>query len=114
MHRLKVKVPGNNGSMSVCALAQFLFRDEMLLRRRAVDMVEDAGFTLLSHMPTMRLLASNTVSDIELLSRTSRCQQHGWAQLAYPSHSRWPSIRLSWYPVNCNWTDDDKLYSRFF
>jgi len=70
--------------------------DEMVLRMRAVDIVEDAGFTPLEAVnadDALALLESR--SDIELLF--TDIQMPGTMnglKLAYAVHERWPSIKI--------------------
>jgi two-component sensor histidine kinase len=73
-----------------------IVEDEMLLRMRAVDIVEDAGFTPLEAAnadDALALLESR--SDIELLF--TDVQMPGsmdGLKLAYAVHERWPSIKI--------------------
>src|SRR5688572_32147724 len=70
--------------------------DEMILRMRAVDIVEDAGFTPLEAVnadDAIALLESR--SDIELLF--TDIQMPGTMnglKLAHAVHERWPSIKI--------------------
>src|SRR3954468_19850079 len=70
--------------------------DEMLLRMRAVDIVEDAGFTSLEAVnadDALALLESR--SDIDLLF--TDIQMPGTMnglKLAHKVHERWPSIKI--------------------
>src|SRR3982751_1866628 len=70
--------------------------DEMMLRMRAVDIVEDAGFTPLEAVnadDALALLESR--SDIELLF--TDIQMPGsinGLKLAHAVHERWPSIKI--------------------
>src|ERR1044071_2300543 len=70
--------------------------DEMLLRMRAVDIVEDAGFTPLEAVnadDALALLESR--SDIDLLF--TDIQMPGTMnglKLAHAVHERWPSIKI--------------------
>ena len=73
-----------------------IVEDEMLLRMRAVDIVEDAGFTPLEAVnadDALALLESR--SDIQLLF--TDIQMRGTMnglKLAYAVHERWPSIKI--------------------
>src|SRR3954462_2156972 len=73
-----------------------IVEDEMLLRMRAVDIVEDAGFTPLEAVnadDALALLESR--SDIELLF--TDIQMPGsinGLKLAHAVHERWPSIKI--------------------
>ena len=70
--------------------------DEMLLRMRAVDIVEDAGFTSLEAVnadDALALLESR--SDIDLLF--TDIQMPGTMnglKLAHAVHERWPAIKI--------------------
>src|SRR5436190_13920463 len=73
-----------------------IVEDEMLLRMRAVDIVEDAGFTPLEAVnadDALALLESR--SDIELLF--TDIQMPGTMnglKLAHAVHERWPAIKI--------------------
>jgi two-component sensor histidine kinase/CheY-like chemotaxis protein len=103
--RLQMKVPDNND------------RNEMLLRMRAVDMVEDAGFTPVEAINADDALAIlESRSDIELLF--TDIQMPGsmdGLKLAYAVHQRWPLIKIILVSGQLKLTDMDKpLDSRFF
>ena len=70
--------------------------DEMVLRMRAVDIVEDAGFTAVEAVNADEALAIlESRSDISLLF--SDVQMPGsmdGLKLAYAVHERWPSIKI--------------------
>src|SRR3954464_13625890 len=70
--------------------------DEMVLRMRAVDIVEDAGFTAVQAVNADEALAIlESRSDISLLF--SDIQMPGsmdGLKLAHAVHHRWPSIRI--------------------
>ena len=70
--------------------------DEMMLRMRAVDIVEDAGFTPIEAVSADEALAIlESRSDIELLF--TDIQMPGsmdGLKLAYAVHERWPSIKI--------------------
>src|SRR3977135_4746702 len=70
--------------------------DEMVLRMRAVDIVEDAGFTAVQAVNADEALAIlESRSDISLLF--SDIQMPGsmdGLKLAYAVHDRWPSIKI--------------------
>jgi two-component sensor histidine kinase len=94
-----------------------IVEDEMLLRMRAVDIVEDAGFTPLEAVnadDALALLESR--SDIELLF--TDIQMPGTMnglKLAHAVHERWPSIKI--ILVSGQVTPDEKdrpANSRFF
>src|SRR3984885_11433529 len=94
-----------------------IVEDEMLLRMRAVDMVEDAGFTAVEAInadDAIALLESR--SDIELLF--TDIQMPGsmdGLKLAYAVHERWPLIKIILVSGQLKLTDNDKPpKSRFF
>src|SRR4029077_18568511 len=91
--------------------------DEMVLRMRAVDIVEDAGFTAVEAVnadEAMSILESR--SDISLLF--SDIQMPGrmdGLKLAYAVHDRWPSIKIILVSGQIKLSDMDKpANSRFF
>src|SRR3979411_2485793 len=91
--------------------------DEMRLRMRAVDMVEDAGFTAIEAVnadDALAILESRT--DIELLF--TDIQMPGsmdGLKLAYAVHERWPLIKIILVSGQLKLTDADKPPdSRFF
>ena len=91
--------------------------DEMLLRLRAVDIVEDAGFTALEAVNADEALSIlESRSDISLLF--TDIQMPGTMdglKLAYAVHKRWPSIKIVLVSGQVNLTDADKpADSRFF
>jgi two-component sensor histidine kinase/DNA-binding response OmpR family regulator len=91
--------------------------DEMLLRMRAVDIVEDAGFTPVEATNADDALAIlESRSDIELLF--TDIQMPGsidGLKLAYAVHERWPLIKIILVSGQLKLTDQDKpVDSRFF
>jgi two-component sensor histidine kinase len=97
--------------------AVLVVEDEMMLRMRAVDMVEDAGFTPVEAInadDALAILESRT--DIELLF--TDIQMPGsmdGLKLAYAVHKRWPLIKIILVSGQLKLTDDDKpADSRFF
>src|ERR1700737_4883048 len=97
--------------------AILVVEDEMLLRMRAVDMVEDAGFTPIEAINADDALAIlESRSDIELLF--TDIQMPGsmdGLKLAYAVHARWPLIKIILVSGQVKLTDDDKPPdSRFF
>ena len=91
--------------------------DEMMLRMRAVDIVEDAGFTSVEAVNADDALAIlESRSDIELLF--TDIQMPGsmdGLKLANAVHERWPSIKIILVSGQLKLTDDDKpADSRFF
>jgi two-component sensor histidine kinase/CheY-like chemotaxis protein len=97
--------------------AILVVEDEMLLRMRAVDMVEDAGFTPIEAVNADDALAIlESRSDIQLLF--TDIQMPGsmdGLKLAYAVHERWPLIKIILVSGQLKLTDDDKpADSRFF
>src|SRR5712672_69726 len=91
--------------------------DEMVLRLRAVDIVEDAGFTAVEAVSADEALAIlESRSDISLLF--SDIQMPGsmnGLKLAHAVHERWPSIKIILVSGEVNVADADKPPdSRFF
>ena len=70
--------------------------DEMLLRMRAVDMVEDAGFTCVEAVDADQALAIlESRSDIALLFTDIQMPgQMDGLGLAHAVHERWPPIKI--------------------
>jgi two-component sensor histidine kinase/CheY-like chemotaxis protein len=97
--------------------AVLVVEDEMMLRMRAVDMVEDAGYTPIEAINADDALAIlESRSDIELLF--TDIQMPGsidGLKLAYAVHERWPLIKIILVSGQLKLTDDDKpVDSRFF
>ena len=91
--------------------------DEMMLRMRAVDIVEDAGFTPIEAVNADEALAIlESRSDIELLF--TDIQMPGsmdGLKLAHAVHERWPSIKIILVSGKLTPTESEKpLHSRFF
>src|SRR5436853_7180337 len=91
--------------------------DEMVLRMRAVDIVEDAGFTAVQAVNADEALAIlESRSDISLLF--SDIQMPGsmdGLKLAHAVHDRWPSIKIILVSGQVRVSDTDKpADSRFF
>jgi two-component sensor histidine kinase/CheY-like chemotaxis protein len=113
-----MKVPGTMASSTSAALrAVLVVEDEMMLRMRAVDIVEDAGFTPIEAVNADDALAIlESRSDIELLF--TDIQMPGsmdGLKLAYAVHERWPLIKIILVSGQLKLTDDDKpADSRFF
>jgi CheY-like chemotaxis protein len=76
--------------------AVLIVEDEMLLRMRAVEMVEDAGFTPLEAVDADEALALlESRSDIELLFTDIQMPgSMNGLKLAHAVHGRWPSIKI--------------------
>ena len=90
--------------------------DEMMLRMRAVDMVEDAGFTSIEAVNADDALAIlESRSDIDLLF--TDIQMPGsmdGLKLAHAVHARWPSIKIMLVSGQVTPSDADKpTNSRF-
>ena len=91
--------------------------DEMVLRMRAVDIVEDAGFTAVQAVNADEALAIlESRSDISLLF--SDIQMPGsmdGLKLAHAVHDRWPAIKIVLVSGRVKLSDTDKpADSRFF
>ena len=91
--------------------------DEMVLRMRAVDIVEDAGFTAVQAVNADEALSIlESRSDISLLF--SDIQMPGsmdGLKLAHAVHDRWPSIKIILVSGQVKVSDADKpADSRFF
>jgi two-component sensor histidine kinase/DNA-binding response OmpR family regulator len=91
--------------------------DEMVLRMRAVDIVEDAGFTAVEAVSADEALSIlESRSDISLLF--SDIQMPGTMdglKLAHAVHDRWPGIKIILVSGQVKLTDADKpADSRFF
>ena len=84
--------------------------DEMVLRMRAVDIVEDAGFTAVEAVNADEALAVlEARSDISLLF--SDIQMPGsmdGLKLAHAVHERWPSIKIILVSGRVRVSDEDK------
>jgi two-component sensor histidine kinase/DNA-binding response OmpR family regulator len=102
---------------SAVPAAVLVVEDEMMLRMRAVNMVEDAGFTPVEAINADDALAIlESRSDIELLF--TDIQMPGsmdGLKLAYAVHERWPLIKIILVSGQLKLTDGDKpADSRFF
>jgi DNA-binding NtrC family response regulator len=91
--------------------------DEMMLRMRAVNIVEDAGFTPIEAVNADEALAIlESRSDIELLF--TDIQMPGsmdGLKLAHAVHERWPSIKIILVSGKLTPTEAEKpTHSRFF
>src|SRR5579859_6909156 len=91
--------------------------DEMLLRMRAVDIVEDAGFTPIEAANADEALAIlESRSDVDLLF--TDIQMPGsidGLRLAHAVHERWPSIKIILMSGKLTPTDSERpTDSRFF
>jgi two-component sensor histidine kinase/DNA-binding NarL/FixJ family response regulator len=94
-----------------------IVEDEMILRMRAVDIVEDAGFTAIEAVNADDALAIlESRSDIELLF--TDIQMPGsmdGLKLAYAVRERWPLIKIVLVSGQLTLTDADKpANSRFY
>ncbi|WP_291685473.1 HWE histidine kinase domain-containing protein [Bradyrhizobium sp.] len=102
---------------SAALRAVLVVEDEMLLRMRAVNMVEDAGFTAVEAINADDAIAVlESRSDIELLF--TDIQMPGsmdGLKLAYAVHERWPLIKIILVSGQLKLADDDRpADSRFF
>jgi len=91
--------------------------DEMMLRMRAVDIVEDAGFIAIEAVNADEALAVlESRSDIDLLF--TDIQMPGsmdGLKLAHAVHERWPSIKIILVSGKLTPTEAEKpIHSRFF
>jgi CheY-like chemotaxis protein len=91
--------------------------DEMILRMRAVDMVEDAGYTPLEALDAAEAVAIlESRSDIALMC--TDIQMPGSMDgvgLAHAVHQRWPSIKIIVVSGQLNLPELDlPPHSRFF
>ena len=90
--------------------------DEMVLRMRAVDIVEEAGFTAIEAVNADDALAIlESRSDIALLF--SDIQMPGTMdglKLAHAVHSRWPSIKIVLVSGQIKLSDADKPIDSLF
>ena len=91
--------------------------DEMMLRMRAVDIVEDAGFIAIEAVNADEALAIlESRSDIDLLF--TDIQMPGsmdGLKLAHAVHERWPSIKIILVSGKLTPTEAEKpIHSRFF
>src|SRR5882757_1657497 len=113
-----MKVPGTMAPGQPAVLRSVLIvEDEMLLRMRAVDMVEDAGFAPVEAINADDALAIlESRSDIELLF--TDIQMPGsmdGLKLAYAVSKRWPLIKIILVSGQLKLTDNDRPPdSRFF
>src|ERR1700732_1872467 len=89
--------------------AVLVVEDEMLLRMRAVDMVEDAGFAPIEAINADDALAIlDSRSDMAMLF--TDIQMRGsldGLKLAYAVHERWPLIKIILVSGQLKLTDDD-------
>jgi CheY-like chemotaxis protein len=83
-------------SVAVAAAVVLVVEDDMLLRMRAVDMVEDAGFTSVEAADADQAIAIlESRTDIALLF--TDIQMPGTMdglKLAHAVHERWPPIKI--------------------
>jgi two-component sensor histidine kinase len=113
MKVLGIMVSGQSAALR----AVLVVEDEMMLRMRAVDMVEDAGFAAVEAINADDALAIlQSRSDIELLF--TDIQMPGsmdGLKLAFAVHERWPAIKIILVSGQLKLTDGDKpVDSRFF
>ena len=110
-------VAGELAVVPVVPPAVLVVEDEMLLRMRAVDIVEDAGYTPVEATNADDALAIlESRSDIQLLF--TDIQMPGsidGLKLAHAVHDRWPLIKIILVSGQLKLTDQDKpVDSRFF
>src|SRR5256885_8916832 len=102
---------------SIAVPKVLVVEDEMMLRMRAVDIVQDAGFIPIEAVNADEALAIlESRSDIELLF--TDIQMPGsmdGLKLAHAVHERWPSIKIILVSGKLTLTDAEKpACSRFF
>jgi CheY-like chemotaxis protein len=102
---------------SVAPIIVLVVEDEMLLRMRAVDMVEDAGYTALEAVDAdQAVVILESRSDIALLF--TDIQMPGsldGLKLAHAVHERWPPIKIILVSGQLKLADIDiPAGSRFF
>ena len=107
----RLKVPDTMASVqSAVPRSVLVVEDEMLLRMRAVDIVEDAGFVAVEAINADdALVILEARSDIELLF--TDIQMPGsmdGLKLAYAVHERWPSIKIILVSGQLKLTECDK------
>ena len=73
-----------------------IVEDEMMLRMRAVDMVEDAGYTPLEALDAAEAVAIlESRSDVALMCTDIQMPgQMDGVGLAHAVHERWPAIKI--------------------
>jgi DNA-binding NtrC family response regulator len=73
-----------------------IVEDDMVLRMRAVDMVEDAGYTPLEALEAAEAVAIlESRSDVVLMCTDIQMPGHmDGVGLAHTVHERWPKIRI--------------------
>ena len=105
-------------SASVDSRANVLVvEDEMVLRMRAVDIVEDAGFTAIQAVSADEALSIlESRNDISLLFTDIQMPGNlDGLKLAHAVHHRWPSIKIILVSGQVNLSDADRpVDSRFF
>jgi len=112
-----MKAPAVSSAQRESAVNVLVVEDEMVLRLRAVDIVEDAGFTAVEAVNADEALAIlESRSDISLLF--SDIQMPGSMDgltLAHAVHARWPSIKIVLVSGQVKLSDSDRpADSRFF
>ena len=102
--------------MTSAPINVLVVEDEMVLRMRAVDIVEDAGFTAVEAVNADEALSIlETRSDINLLF--SDIQMPGsmdGLKLAHAVHERWPSIKIILVSGQVEVADSDKPADSLF
>src|SRR3954470_24741245 len=107
----------NSSAPPTSATNVLVVEDEMVLRLRAVDIVEDAGFTAVEAVSADEALAIlESRSDISLLF--TDIQMPGsmdGLKLAHAVHERWPGIKIILVSGQVKPTEAEKpADSRFF
>src|SRR3954467_6787761 len=119
---MKVHAAMTSGSITSSTAAKastnvLVVEDEMVLRMRAVDIVEEAGFTAVEAVSADEALAIlESRSDMGLLfSDIPRPGRMDGLKLAHAVHHRWPAIRIILVSGQIKLADADKpTDSRFF
>ena len=94
-----------------------IVEDEMILRMRAVDMEEDAGYTPLEALDAAEAVAIlESRSDVALMCTDIQMPgQMDGVGLAHAVHRRWPAIKIIVVSGQLNLPDLDlPPHSRFF
>ena len=83
-------------NLSCIPAVVLIVEDEMMLRMRAVDMVEDAGYTPLEALDAAEAVAIlESRSDVALMCTDIQMPgQMDGVGLAHAVHERWPAIRI--------------------
>jgi two-component sensor histidine kinase/ActR/RegA family two-component response regulator len=111
------KESDNNMVLHQSKASVLVVEDEMMLRMRAVDIVEDAGFTPIEAVNADDALAIlESRSDIDLLFTDIQMPgSMNGLKLAHAVHERWPAIKIILVSGQVTPTEAEKpVNSRFF